>query len=400
MMSIMRLVSSFLLIISWNAVTSTSIDLDAADQYGCSFDVGVCGWTIEGPVYNGPGGCDHGWPNNAFNGTTALGAYMCFFLEHLPTMGRARLTSPTVNTTHHVVMSFAVGTVRPPTGTYLNVFLMTEDGTERLLWSTSHLLSPWQRVQIGVLQSGPYQIVIEGIPDPPFFPNFGIDGFTINATDLPATTSKAIQTHESSTELVTTLPTSSQDDTTFPMTSTKQRATIPTTIRRQTTIFPTTSTQDNTTFPMTSIRDTSTVPTTSSKGETTELPTTKATGKSLQTTHRKDTTSDISLYPTSKAASFPRSTLPKGTTQPSAHSKTLSTRSGLELIPTKAAQRGNNDEVGASPVPIALGTTGGVVVVVIAAFGLWKKYTRKAVVSPEKTPEDHDQLCQTELSPI
>ncbi|XP_078588925.1 uncharacterized protein LOC144869428 [Branchiostoma floridae x Branchiostoma japonicum] len=110
----------------------------------------------------GPGVCDHGWPNDALQGVTAPGRYMCFHLESLPVgTDRARLTSPAINTTHPVVMSFAVGTVRPPNSTYLNVFTLNETSTERLLWSTSDLLSPWQHVQIGVVQPGPYKVVLK-----------------------------------------------------------------------------------------------------------------------------------------------------------------------------------------------------------------------------------------------
>ncbi|XP_078686330.1 uncharacterized protein LOC144919016 [Branchiostoma floridae x Branchiostoma belcheri] len=379
----MMVVSSFLLIFSWIAFASTSIDLDPADQYGCTFDVGICGWTIEGPVYNGPGMCDHGWPHDAVHGVTDSGMYMCFFLEDLPMLGttRARLVSPTINTTHPVVLSFYVGTVRPPNSTYLNVFVMNMDGTESLLWSTSDLLAPWQHVHVRVTQSGPYQVVIEGIPNPPFFPNFGIDDFLITVTDSAATT-EAIQTHGSSTEVVTT--TSSQDGTAIPTTNTQD-----------TTIFPTTSTQDKTTFPMTSVRDTSTVHATSSREETTQatrVPTTKTTDSYLLTTLKIG----ISMYFTSKATSyFPD--LSRETTKPSDPSKPLSTTSKLAAAPTKAAQRGDNNQAGANPVPIALGTTGGLLVVAIGAFAFWKKYAGKTVVSPENYPQDHDLLSQTEL---
>ncbi|CAH1253945.1 Hypp1281 [Branchiostoma lanceolatum] len=173
------------------ASTTSTIGLDNAEQYRCSFDVNVCGWAMEGPIYNGPGGCDHGWPNDTSNGVTASGMYVCFFLEHLPTvfpdMDRARLTSPTINTTHHLVFSFAVGTVRPPNSTYLNVILVNETGVETLLCSTSELLSPWQRIYVGVVQPGPYQIVIEGVPDLPFYPNFGIDDLTLTAVENAST---------------------------------------------------------------------------------------------------------------------------------------------------------------------------------------------------------------------
>eukprot|EP00058_Branchiostoma_floridae_P015816 XP_002601304.1 hypothetical protein BRAFLDRAFT_81344 [Branchiostoma floridae] len=121
--------------------------------------------------------------------TTNNGMYVCFFLEMLPMLGtnRARLTSPIINTTQQVVMSFAIGTVRPPTGPYLNVILVNQTGTETLLCSTSDLLLPWQRLYVGVVQPGPYQIVIEGIPDPPFYPNFGIDDLTLTSVQNVAT---------------------------------------------------------------------------------------------------------------------------------------------------------------------------------------------------------------------
>ncbi|XP_078576380.1 uncharacterized protein LOC144862003 [Branchiostoma floridae x Branchiostoma japonicum] len=323
----MRHASSFLFMFSWIAVTSTTIDLDTTDQYRCTFDAGVCGCGIEGPVHNGPGYCDHGWPDDAVGGVTAVGAYMCFFLEHLPVMypglNRARLTSPTINTNRSAMISFAVGTVRPPTGTYLNVLLVMMNGTESLLWSTSDLLSPWQRVQVGVVKPGPYKIVIEGIPNPPFLPNFGIDNFTITATDF----------------------------------------------------------------------DTSTVLTTSGKSETTRMtkvPTTKTTGTPPSTTHQEGTTSDISVNSTPKATSyFPRSTLKDETTKRVTPSKTISTMSNLEKEPTKSAQRGEGGVASAQTVPIAVGTTGGFLVVAIGAFTLWKKYARKPVVSPETYTQDN-----------
>ncbi|XP_019637979.1 PREDICTED: uncharacterized protein LOC109480270 [Branchiostoma belcheri] len=178
----MRLAVSILLFFAWFSLAADAIDLDTDDQYRCSFDADICDWMTEGPIYNGPGNCDPGWPTDAVDGATAPGTYMCFYLEHLPTvfpgLGRARLISPIISVTQHVVLGFSVGTVRPPTSTYLRVLLVNEtgtNGTETLLCSTSDLLYPFQRIYVGIVQPGPYRIVIEGIPDPPFYPNFGID---------------------------------------------------------------------------------------------------------------------------------------------------------------------------------------------------------------------------------
>eukprot|EP00058_Branchiostoma_floridae_P015814 XP_002601302.1 hypothetical protein BRAFLDRAFT_81342 [Branchiostoma floridae] len=254
--SVMSLSPSILLLFSF-AVSSASIDLNLGDQYGCSFDTDVCDWAIEGPVnHMGPGVCDHGWPNDAIHGVTAPSRYMCFHLESLPVgTDRARLTSPAINTTHPVVMSFAVGTVRPPNSTYLSVF-------------------------------------------------------TLNET---VTTTEAMPTTESYTESVSTvIMTGGQDETTLP-----------------------------------------------------------------------------AITDSSHNSAFKTTGYTKETSKPSEPSTTPSATSKSEEAPTESAQRGD-----ANTIPIALGTTGGILFVAMAigAFVLWKTYPKKAVVSPGKTPEVHDQV--------
>ncbi|XP_078686299.1 uncharacterized protein LOC144918989 isoform X2 [Branchiostoma floridae x Branchiostoma belcheri] len=261
------------------AAASATIDLDTAGQYKCSFDDSVCDWTVEGPVNHGGGlaGCDHGWPNDALTGATDPGAYVCFFLESLPSqypgLGRARLISPTINVTQHVVLGFSVGTVRPPTSTYLRVLLVNEtgtNGTETLMCSTSDLLLPFQRIYVGIVQPGPYKIVIEGIPDPPFYPNFGIDELTLTAVQN-ATANVGVQTTTCSTELVTTpRMTTRQYNTTLPMTSSQEDTTMSMTSSQGTTTLSVTSSQDTNTHPVTTIQDTTTQPMTSSQDTTTQ----------------------------------------------------------------------------------------------------------------------------------
>ncbi|XP_078588790.1 uncharacterized protein LOC144869373 [Branchiostoma floridae x Branchiostoma japonicum] len=251
----------------------------------------------------------HSMPIQARNGAQPdcpdNGMYVCFFLEMLPVLGtnRARLISPTINTAQQVVMSLAIGTVRPPTGPYLNVILVNQTGTETLLCSTSDLLLPWQRLYVGVVQPGPYQIVIEGIPDPPFYPNFGIDDLKLTAVQN-ATANVDVQSTKCSTELLTTVPmttwqynttlpmTSGQADTTtpmalsqdttsvhgqhnttLPMTSGQVHTTTPTAGGQDTTAFPQTSGQQVTTLPMATSNNTHTVPTTSIQGTSTFLST-------------------------------------------------------------------------------------------------------------------------------
>ncbi|XP_019627029.1 PREDICTED: agglutinin-like protein ARB_02240 isoform X5 [Branchiostoma belcheri] len=369
----MRFASSILLLFSWFALAAAAIDLDTAGQYKCSFDDSVCDdWTVEGPVnHGGPAGCDHGWPNDALTGATAPGAYVCFFLESLPSqypdLGRARLTSPTINVTQHVVLGFSVGTVRPPTSTYLRVLLVNEtgtNGTETLMCSTSDLLLPFQRIYVGIVQPGPYKIVIEGIPDPPFYPNFGMDELTLTAVEN-ATANVVVQTTTCSTELVTTprmttrqynttLPmTSSQDDTTMPaavsqitttfsQTSSQQPMTIskntPTTIlpttdsqvdtsSQDTAVLPTTSRPDTTVLPMTSSKDTTVLPKTSSH-DTTILPMTDSQDTTvLPMTGSQDTTvlSKTSSHDTTIMAmtsSQDTATLPITTSQDTTHKAT------------------------------------------------------------------------------
>ncbi|XP_035665872.1 uncharacterized protein LOC118409113 [Branchiostoma floridae] len=271
----------FFLLYPWFVFTSASIELDAADQYRCTFDSSICSWTIEGPVYHGgAAGCDYGWPDEALHGVTAPGMYICFFLDDLhmmptnfPNITWARFTSPNINTTHHVVLSFAIGTVRPPTSTYLSVILVNETGTETLLCSTSDLLFPWQRVYVGIVQSGPYKIVIEGIPDPPFYPNFGIDDLTLTAVQN-ATANVGVQTTNCSTEMLTTVPmTTWQYNTTRPMTSGQVHTTTPTAGGQDATAFPQTSGQQVTTLPMATSNNTPTVPTASIQGTSTFLST-------------------------------------------------------------------------------------------------------------------------------
>ncbi|CAH1253946.1 Hypp1282 [Branchiostoma lanceolatum] len=181
-----------------------NLDLDTDNQYGCTFDVDVCGWTIEGPISHGTGGCDHGWPADAFNGSTDPGEYICFYLENLPMFGmtKARFISPTINTTRHVVLSFAIGTVRPPNSTYMNIIMADEHGAESLVCSTSDLLLPWQRIQVPLGFSEPYKIVIEGVSNPPFFPNFGIDDVTLTVAD-PGTTTVGVPTAKCSLQMTT-----------------------------------------------------------------------------------------------------------------------------------------------------------------------------------------------------
>ncbi|XP_066273295.1 mucin-22-like isoform X2 [Branchiostoma lanceolatum] len=306
----MRLASLVLLLFSWFAFATPSIDLDAAGQNKCSLDAGVCGWTVEGPVYHGgPAGCDYGWPNDAIHGVTAPGAYVCFFLDHLPAMypglDRARLTSPTFNTTHHVVMSFAVGTVRPPNGTYLNVILVNETGVETLLCSTSELLSPWQRIYVGIVQPGPYKILIEGVSDPPFYPNFGIDDLTLTVVEN-ATANVGVQTTTCSTQLLTTVPmTTRQHNTTLPMTSSlKDDTTMPMAVSQSTTAFTQTSGQHVTTSPLTISKDTPTVQITNSQ-DTTIFPATDSqvetspltTSSQYMTTFPKTSSQDTTILP-------------------------------------------------------------------------------------------------------
>ncbi|XP_019626716.1 PREDICTED: uncharacterized protein LOC109471804 [Branchiostoma belcheri] len=200
----MKLALSSLLLCPWFFYAATSIDLDTADQYRCSFDDDVCDWIIDGPISHGTGGCDHGWPTNAFNGTNDPGQYICFYLENLPMIGtnQARFISPTINTTRHVVLSFAIGTVRPPNANYMNIIMADEHGGESLVCSTSDLLLPWQRVRVGLWQPGPYKVIIEGIPNPPFYPNFGIDDLTLTAAD-PGTTTVGAPTAECSLQMTT-----------------------------------------------------------------------------------------------------------------------------------------------------------------------------------------------------
>ncbi|XP_078619530.1 uncharacterized protein LOC144886666 isoform X2 [Branchiostoma floridae x Branchiostoma japonicum] len=261
----MKLVSSTLLLFSCFAFATTSIDLDAVGQYKCTFDdPGACGWWIHGPVYSGgPAECDDGWPSDEVHGVTNPGRYMCFYLEHLPAyypgLDRARLTSPTINTTQQVVMSFAIGTVRPPNSTYLNILSVNHQGTETLLCSTSDLLSPWQRIYVGVVEPGPYNIVIEGISNPPYFPNFGIDDLTLTVVEN-ATANVGVQTTKCSTELLATVPmTTRQYNTTLPMTSSQVDTTTPIALSQATATFSQTSGQHVTTLPMTIIsKDTTT----------------------------------------------------------------------------------------------------------------------------------------------
>ncbi|XP_078686343.1 uncharacterized protein LOC144919022 isoform X1 [Branchiostoma floridae x Branchiostoma belcheri] len=290
---------SFVLLFSCFAVSSASINLDLGGQYSCTFDFTICGWSLEGAIFHGaPAECDYGWPVAARPGVTIGGEYVCFNLEEQHSSGtnRSRLISPTINTTHPVVLSFYVGTVRPPNSTYLNVFVMNMDGTESLLWSTSDLLFPWQRVQVGVGQTGMYKVVIDGVPDPPSFPKFGIDQITLTAVLYLNTT-----TAEPFTDIVTTV--GSQNNITFP-------------------------TAQNPTF---------------------------------------KTTTKLSVPPKT----------------PSMTSK---------LTPTKSVQLGNSGTTGADPLPIALGIVGGLLVVAIVAFAVWKLYPRKAIVSPGQSAQEHDQL--------
>ncbi|XP_019626717.1 PREDICTED: uncharacterized protein LOC109471805 [Branchiostoma belcheri] len=271
-MAMMKLTPPFFLLFPWFVFASATIDLDIADLYRCSFDANVCGWTIEGPVYHGgPAGCDHGWPNDALHGATASGQYVCFYMEILPSqypgLGRARLISPTINVTQHVVLGFSVGTVSPPTSTYLRVLLVNEtgtNGTETLLCSTSDLLYPFQRIYVGIVQPGPYRIVIEGIPDPPFYPNFGIDELALAVVEN-ATANVGAQTTTCSTELVTTpRMTTRQYNTTLPMTSGQDDTTMPLVVSQDTTTL--SSSQETTKQPMTSSHYTTILPETSSQG--------------------------------------------------------------------------------------------------------------------------------------
>ncbi|KAI8483351.1 hypothetical protein Bbelb_389550 [Branchiostoma belcheri] len=270
-MAMMKLTPPFFLLFPWFVFASATINLDIADRYRCSFDAGVCGWTIEGPVYNGgPAGCDYGWPNEALHGATAPGMYVCFFLESLPSqypgLGRARLISPTINVTQHVVLGFSVGTVRPPTSTYLRVLLVNEtgtNGTETLMCSTSDLLSPFKRIYVGIMQPGQYKIVIEGVPDPPFYPNFGIDELALAVVEN-ATANVGAQTTTCSTELVTTpRMTTRQHNTTLPMTSSQHDTTMSLDVSQDTTTLP--SSQETTKQPMTSSHYTTKLPKTSSQ---------------------------------------------------------------------------------------------------------------------------------------
>ncbi|XP_035665871.1 uncharacterized protein LOC118409112 [Branchiostoma floridae] len=200
----MRLTLASILLLSWFIFAAALIDLDSTDQYGCSLDVNVCDWTIEGPISHGSGaGCDHGWPIDALNGSTDSGQYICFFLEGLPPgTNKARFVSPTINTTRHVVLSFAIGTVRPPDAIYMNIIMADEHGPEELVCSTSDLLLPWQRIQVGIGMSGPYKIIIEGVPNPPFYPNFGIDDLTLTVAD-PGTTTAGAPTAKCSLQVTT-----------------------------------------------------------------------------------------------------------------------------------------------------------------------------------------------------
>ncbi|CAH1253944.1 Hypp1280 [Branchiostoma lanceolatum] len=352
----MRLASLVLLLLSWFTFAANSIDLEAAGQYRCSFDAGVCGWTVEGPVYHGgPAGCDHGWPNDAVHGATAPGMYACFFLESLPApqyqnLTRARLTSPTINTTHHVVMSFAVGTVRPPTSTYLNVILVNETGTETLLCSTSELLSPWQRIYVGVVQPGPYKIVIEGIPDPPFYPNFGIDDLTMTAVE--------------------------NDTTTMPMTSSHQKTRTPAMNTKQ----------EETANTVSSFQTTNHFHPTTSQAETTsgisKNPTSKTTPQEETTKHP---ITSKSLLTTFKSGEVPTKSLPTNTTSKEGQ---------------LGQQSGRNSDPDITALPIVLGIAGFLLIAAGAMFYL-RKIRKKSSFSVEESRRvSMMSLTYTELTEL
>ncbi|XP_035665873.1 flocculation protein FLO11-like [Branchiostoma floridae] len=319
----------------------------------------------------------------------------------------------------------------PPTGTYLNVILVNETGTETLLCSTSDHLSPWQRIYIGVVQPGPYNIVIEGVPDPPFYPNFGIDDFTLTVVEN-ATAALGVEiTDRCSTEIVTTVAMSSSSyNATHPMTisqnttihfetstSSQDMTTITTgsedtTTRRMTSshtpilsMTTMTSSHDTTTMPMTTSQDTTVLPMTSKQEETTRIvsnmPTTKATDHFSSTTSQDKTTSGISKSPTSKP-SPPEET----TKRPIPAKTTKSGEAATKPLPTSTPskdgqlgqQSGRTGQPDITALPIVLGIAVFLLVAAGAMFYLKKKRKRSSFSVEESRRASRMTLTQTELT--